>query len=142
MSETDFVETVEEFKRFKEEMQNPLVMGAMLHKLSEEKSSTNQLFKELVTKLDKLSELEKRLAKIESILQQEPEKRVLSETDEEIVSLISMRGKACAEEVQKQFNYKGTNAASARLNNLVRQGVLNKVQAGKKVFFLPVSLQK
>ena len=135
----EFAQTAEEFKALQQQMKDPLVIGTLLHKLSQEKQNTNVLFKEITEKLNKLLELEARIARIEVQLQKTQQKTVLSETDEEIVALITQKGRACAEEVQKQFNYKGANAASARLNNLVRQGVLGKVQAGKKVFFMPVS---
>lgn len=144
MSE-EFKATVEEFKKFQEDMKNPLVVGALLNRLSDEKSTNNLLLKQINEKLDQLLKFEERLARMEVQLSQgtasSAKPSVLSETDEEIVSLIAQKGKACAEEVQRQFNYKGANAASARLNNLVRQGMLQKVQAGKKVFFLPVSQQ-
>jgi len=39
-------EAFDEFKEFREQMKNPLVVGAMLHKLSEEKASSNLVLKE------------------------------------------------------------------------------------------------
>ncbi len=136
-----FMETAEEFKKLQEEVKNPVFVGLMLHKISEEKASTAFFLKEINSKLDKISELEKRISDLELRLNS-PQKAMLTETDEEIVALITQKGKACADDVQKQFNYKGANAASARLNNLVRQGFLQKIQAGKKMYFLPVSQMK
>lgn len=144
MSDEEFKKAVEEFKKFQQEMRDPIIVGAMLNKLSEEKTTNNAFLKRIDEKLEKLLALETRLARIEEqigkpVTQKTP--LLLSDTDDEIVSLIAQKGKACAEDVQKQFNYKGANAASARLNNLVRQGMLQKVQAGKKVYFLPQSQQ-
>lgn len=60
---------------------------------------------------------------------------LLSSTDEQIVSLVGLRGVACAEDVQAHFKYKGKNAASARLNRLASLGVLEKQQAGRRVYY-------
>ncbi|MFH0836225.1 MAG: BlaI/MecI/CopY family transcriptional regulator, partial [Candidatus Micrarchaeota archaeon] len=61
---------------------------------------------------------------------------LLSELDEEIMTFISKQGHVTAGQVQKKFKYKGTNAASARLNALFRQGLLEKKQVGRKVIFV------
>jgi len=50
---------------------------------------------------------------------------------------VKTSGKASAEEVRAKFKYKGKNAASARLNRLCDMGLLEKQQAGKKVYFFP-----
>jgi hypothetical protein len=63
---------------------------------------------------------------------------MLPEIDERIVGYIREKGKASADDVRIKFNYKGTNAASARLNRLYSMGIIDKAQAGKRVyFFLP-----
>lgn len=137
----EFNEVREEFEKFREEMKNPLVVGALLNKLSEERASTNLLIREINAKLDKILALEQRLTKIEEKLTkpQKEAKRLLPDIDEEIMDFVEEKGKASAEEVMKNFKYKGKNAASARLNNLFKQGLLEKKQAGKTVYFLPVS---
>lgn len=142
-SRKEFAEVAGQFKKFQEEMKNPLVVGALLNKLSEERSSTNLILKEINAKLDRLFGLESRLASLEARLNgglpHKPAQVMLAEIDEEIVSFVRSQGKACAEEVQKHFNYKGRNAASSRLNRLVNAGMLDKAQVGKKVFFVPKS---
>ncbi|MFH0927743.1 MAG: hypothetical protein V1822_04145 [Candidatus Micrarchaeota archaeon] len=59
----------------------------------------------------------------------------LSSTDEQIVGLVRNRGAVCAEDVQLHFRYKGKNAASARLNRLAGLGVLERQQAGRRVYY-------
>ena len=60
---------------------------------------------------------------------------LLSSTDEQIVNLVGARGVVCADDVQAHFKYKGTNAASARLNRLAALGVFEKQQAGRRVYY-------
>ena len=43
--EDEFKKVAHEFREFDEQMKNPLVVGALLHKLSEERSSSNLLLK-------------------------------------------------------------------------------------------------
>ena len=60
---------------------------------------------------------------------------LLSPTDEQIVNLLRTRGAVCADDVQAHFKYKGKNAASARLNRLASLGVLERQQAGRRVYY-------
>ena len=135
MSE-EFLHVAEEFKEFNHQMRDPLVVGAMLHKLTEERQSTNLLFKNL---LEKIESLEAKITLLESRISTpprvEPQSTNLSQTDEKIIDFVKTRGKASAVEVQKQFGYKGRNAASSRLNSLFKQKMLEKTYAGKTVFF-------
>ena len=62
---------------------------------------------------------------------------ILPEIHEQIVGFIKQAGKSTAEEVRARFNYKGKNAASARLNRLCGMGVLLKKQVGRKMYFFP-----
>ncbi len=137
---TEFEQVAGEFEEFREQMKNPLVVGAMLHKLSEERSSANLVLKEINAKLDRLLALEDRISALESqVAPQKPKeaKPLLSETDGAIMQLVKKQGKACAEDVQKALKYKGANAACSRLSRLFQQGLLEKKQAGKKVYYLP-----
>ncbi|MFQ5406352.1 MAG: hypothetical protein ACE5DI_04305 [Candidatus Micrarchaeia archaeon] len=140
VEQEEFRQIAGEFKKFNHDMKNPLVVGALLHKLSEERSSSNLLFKEINAKLDRLLSLERRVDGIEKLLETKTAKKtVLSETDEEIVGLARELGRVCAADVKKKFGYRGLNAACARLSRLFQQGLLEKVQAGKKVYYLPVN---
>ncbi len=149
----EFKRLAADFSKFNEEMKNPLVVGALLNKLSEERASTNLLFKEINAKLDRVVALENRMSALEEKLEtrqpvpltaeshtaprSKPAEVLLAEIDEQIVNFVKKTGKASAEEVQKQFGYRGRNAASARLNRLCGQGVLQKRQVGRKVYFVP-----
>ncbi len=116
-------------------MRDPLVVGALLNKLSEERRSTNLLLKEIHQKLDRLSS---RLEAME-VRGNSPKEAVretfLSEVDERLIAFVKESGRASAEQVQKSFGYKNRNAASARLNALYKQGVLQKKLAGRTAFF-------
>ncbi len=59
----------------------------------------------------------------------------ISDLDKKIMQFIQLKEMACAADVQKYMNYKGKNAASARLNKLYRQGVIERYQLGHKVFY-------
>jgi hypothetical protein len=143
----EFQRVTEEFRRFQEQIKDPVFIATLMHKLSEERSSTNLLFKELNAKLDKILAMDERIKAIESKLNSTQAKGkesiasrdalLLPEIDESIVKYVKQKGKVCAEQVQMKFKYKGTNAASSRMNRLVKEGILRKVQVGRKVFFLP-----
>ncbi|MFH0972216.1 MAG: hypothetical protein V1835_06675 [Candidatus Micrarchaeota archaeon] len=146
----EFAKVTEEFQRFQEQVNNPVFIATLMHKLSEERSSTNLLFKELNQKLDRLLALEDKIKALEQKLETASTKAatpiatrdalLLPKIDETILNYVQKKGKVCAEQVQMKFKYKGTNAASSRLNRLVKEGVLRKQQVGRKVFFLPTQL--
>ncbi|MFH1751061.1 MAG: hypothetical protein ABH863_05255 [Candidatus Micrarchaeota archaeon] len=146
---SEFQRVTEEFRRFQEQIRDPVFIATLMHKLSEERSSTNLMFKELNSKLDRLLALEDRIKGLEAKIEGNAAKSfqrsatrdaiLLSEIDEGIIGYARKKGKVCAEQVQMKFKYKGSNAASSRLNRLVKEGLLRKVQVGRKVFFLPIS---
>lgn len=72
-----------------------------------------------------LYQQENRLAKVQPI----------SGLDAQIMQIIQIRGLTTADDIRKQMNYKGRNAASARLNKLYKQGLLERYQLGHKVFY-------
>ena len=128
----EFQDVAKEFKKFDEQMRDPLVVGALLNKLTEERSSTNLILKEINAKLDRL---EGRIRTLEGGAPVR-EKVLLPEVDEQIIAFVKSKKQVCADDVQRELKYKGKNAASARLNSLFKQGLLEKRQVGKKVFFL------
>lgn len=128
--EGEFEAVSAEFREFSTKMKDPLVVGALLHKLTEERQATNLLLREINAKLERIEALENRFRKIE-----QGEQVLLPEVDQEIIAFVKNQGAVCAEDVQEKFNYKGKNAASARLNKLCVLGTLRKTQVGKKVFF-------
>ena len=106
-----------------------LLLAYLLQRLSEERESTIHLLKGIL----------QRLEKIERALEVKEEKagELLAEQDEAILRFIRERGRADAEEVRLYMGYRGSNAASARLNRLVEKGLLKKKRVGKKVVFVP-----
>ncbi|HLD75944.1 MAG TPA: hypothetical protein VI874_02920 [Candidatus Norongarragalinales archaeon] len=119
----------EEFLKFQQDMKNPLVVGALISSLKDERTSTNLILKEINAKLDRLAGL---LENTKTVAQAP----LLPEVDDKILTFLKTKGKTNSEEVQMHFQYKGKNAASARLNGLYRLGLVEKRQVGKKVFFL------
>lgn len=112
---------------------DPVVLGEMTYRLLEERENTNRLLKNI---LQKLEAIEARLGPgmPAATANEEP---LLPQIDEDILTFVKGSGKATAEEVRSRFNYKGKNAACARLNRLCDMGLLQKRQVGRKVFFFP-----
>lgn len=109
-----------------EKFKDPLVLGELVYKLLEERENTNRILKNILAKLEALE-----------ARQSQPEEPLLAEVDEEIMAFVRKKGKVDAKNVQMHFKYKGTNAASARLNRLHERGLLQKKQVGRKTYFLP-----
>lgn len=61
----------------------------------------------------------------------------ISGLDARILQFIQTREKemACADDIKSMMNYRGRNAASARLNRLCRQGLLRRYQLGHRVYY-------
>ena len=123
-----------------EKFRDPMILGEMVYRLLEERENTNRLLKNILAKLDLI---EAKIGhgsitqKISPAIQAAMEEPMLPEIDEQIMSFVKEAGKATAEEVRVKFNYRGKNAASARLNRLCDIGLLQKQQVGKKVYFFP-----
>jgi hypothetical protein len=107
---------------------DPVVLGELVYRLLEERENTNRLLKNVLAKLDALD------TKRTPAPMMEP---ILPEVDEQIMAFIRGKGRCTAEDVRAEFRYKGKNAACARLNRLCDMGLLQKQQAGKKVYFFP-----
>jgi predicted HTH transcriptional regulator len=117
---------------------DPFTLSVMIYKLMEERRKTNELLDSINDKFDKLMfEFKTKEMNKEPVLSNKNEFSVLSDADEKIVSFIESQGKTSSEEIKVLMNYKGLNAASQRLNKLFKEGLLRKVQAGKKVLYLP-----
>lgn len=140
----EFQKVAFEFKALESQMKDPIAVGLLLTRVSQEKTSFNLLLREINAKLDRLCALEERICRLEekfthpaeNAKQQSLPSIILSETEEEIMALVQENGKVCAQDVKARLGYKGTNAACARLSKLFLQGLLEKKQAGKKVFYV------
>jgi len=124
-------EIASEFRKFQADFKDPVVLGSLMAALKDERSSTNLILKEISAKLDRI---ESRVAALEGS-KPEAKSPMVAEVDSDILDFIRLQGKACSQDVQDRFQYKGKNAASARLNNLFRMGLVEKHQVGKKVYF-------
>lgn len=111
-----------------EKTKDPMVLSILLFKLLEERKETNKILKDIQEKYDKLQQS---LNKESS-----SEIKMLSEVDDNIINYIREHKRADANEIKDAFGYKGTNAASQRLNALSKDNFLQKITAGRKVYFI------
>ena len=123
---------LEDLLSLQENVSNPMVVSVLMFKLIEERKKTNKILQDIAEKYDRLQFQ----LKSKSQETQEKEYHILSETDDKIITHIREVGKADAEIIKEIFSYKGTNAASQRLNKLVKEKYLQKVQSGRKVYFV------
>ncbi len=130
-------EIIDELTKDIAKLKDPLVVASIMYTATREKENTNRILKNINAKLELLEEKIRKLEETGGERRPAPQ-MLLPEIDEQIVEYVKAKGKACAEEVQKEFKYKGRNAASARLNALFAQGMLEKAQVGRKVYYLPV----
>ena len=121
-----------------EKFRDPVVLGEMVYRLLEERENTNRLLKTVIQRLEAIEAKMGPGQPVASAVASALSEPLLPEVDEEIMRFLKESGKVTAEEVRAKFNYKGKNAASARLNRLCDMGLLQKQQVGKKVFFFPV----
>ncbi len=128
----DYDELSKDVKYDIEQFKDPYVVGAMIHRLVEERKLTNQMLRDIHKKINNLTDLMEK----QGIDTSHTGDVLLPEQDEKILAFVRGKDKTNAEEVRKQFKYKGKNAASARLNALVKLGFLQKKRVGKNVFFL------
>jgi hypothetical protein len=110
-------------------------------KLVEERERTNKL---LVGLIDKVAQLERKMNSEQAVqaVQSQPigggmEEIRLSGVDARIVDFIktSESEMVCADQIKELMNYRGRNAACARLNAMCRIGLLRKDQMGHKVYY-------
>jgi hypothetical protein len=116
-------------------------MLALFKYVMDENRKTNIILKEMYGKLERMeSDLDadyyeqddqahlqenNRFAKVQPV----------SGLDAKIMQIIQISGMACADDIKKQMNYNGRNAASARLNKLHKLGLLERYQLGHKVYY-------
>ena len=124
---SDLIQIQEKFK-------DPLILSVILHQLIEERKKTNGILKDLYEKYDSLQFALKQ--KVESHDTNTDTINILPEIDDRIISFIRANQKVDAEKVKIEFKYKGSNAASQRLNKLVKDKMLTKIQSGRKVYFV------
>ncbi len=120
-----------------EKFQDPIVVGAMIHRLIKEREKSNTMFKKILEELRAI----RNLLESRSPSPHPPHTITsgitpgISDVDSRILEMIKDRGPVTANEVQRALSYKGRNAASARLNRLWELGLLEKKRSGRKVYY-------
>ncbi|HHQ44589.1 MAG TPA: hypothetical protein ENN13_00440 [Candidatus Altiarchaeales archaeon] len=112
-----------------------MTLASMLYSIAQEKKSTNLIVRDINAKFDRIiGRLENLEAKIEETHTQSAQAG-LTTRDQELLDYVRSSGEVCADMVKNQFNYRGTNAASGRLNKLFKEGVLQKTQKEGKIYY-------
>jgi predicted HTH transcriptional regulator len=124
-------ELTEVTEKYKSVAENPLVFSQIFLGLKTAMDNFNALLTDLNQKLEEIEELISELSSAGS-----HDSLDLSKKDQEILDYVTTHGKVSAEEVQQHFNYKGKHAASARLHRLFSVGSLDKIHAGRTVYYL------
>jgi len=127
-------------KAIADKLNDPVYIAGIMLAVQNERENTNRILKNIYAELERVKNLEERVRKLEEIatnttMPSEVLEPVLPDVDAQIVDFIREKTRVCAEDVQRRFNYKGKNAASARLNRLYDMGILNKAQVGRKVYY-------
>ncbi|MDD5163850.1 MAG: hypothetical protein PHD95_06640 [Candidatus ainarchaeum sp.] len=145
-----FNEMTFDIQEILEYSKNPMFIAVLLFKLSQEREKTNQMLEKINEKFDSIM-LRLKTAPQEQVLPSQFSQpqigmdfsehgivplKALPENDQLIVHLAFEKGQISADDIKKELGYKGKNAASQRLNKLVKEGHLSKIQAGRKVVFL------
>jgi hypothetical protein len=124
---------------------NPMLVTALLYKLSQERHQTNALLEKMYAKYDELSFQWKTSGMSPTNLPTPNNNQypipahsisLLPQNDQKIMKMVEEKGSVDASLIQTQLGYKNPNAASQRLNMLVKAGHLGKIQSGKKVVFV------
>lgn len=115
---------------------DPLFIAVLLFKVAEEREKSNKIIQEMNDKFDKVMLELKTQAVKQDFFESKNSFEVLPEADQKIMTFIERKGFTTAEEIKQELNYKGLNAACQRLNSLFKQGMLKKIQSGKKVNFM------
>lgn len=115
---------------------------SLMNTIIEEREKTNRM---LAGIMDKVRMLEHKVNSVKEVPQEYTvqkaynaegrEEMPLSAIDVKIIGFVQTKDLVCAEDVKNFMNYKGKNAACARLNMLCKYGFLNRYQMGHKVYY-------
>lgn len=121
---------------------NPAFLSVLMFKLAQEREQTNKIMEQIGEKLDEINfhlRKDEVKRKKNGVAEEKALIEVLPEPDQMIINLVQENGSVEAKDVKAALGYKGTNAASQRLNKLYKEGYLRKVQSGRKVLYLAKS---
>ncbi len=121
-----------EVEEAKKAVNDPFLLSSLMLRTIHEREATNMLLKTLIEKMDRV---EQKLGREKEFPASVEQPLLLSKQDEDIVDVIIEKGAACAHDIQQKLNYKGKNAACARLTKLADMGVLVKKQVGRSVYY-------
>ena len=142
--EKEFEEIVGNLSETMKDMSDPMAIGSMLFTLAEERKSSNLVIRDINAKFDsilqKLGDISVRIQEMEGKVSQpaamiERATSEISDRDREIMEYVVQNKRVCAEDIQTKFQYRGSNAASARLSRLFKDNLLEKVYVGRKVYY-------
>ncbi|MDE1768201.1 MAG: hypothetical protein KGH64_01505 [Candidatus Micrarchaeota archaeon] len=145
----------EEISKMKQEMKEIKVLSERGSRVPDESTSTlEQYFKDQKERNEKiaaaLSTLTKRIAELETqisagfVVEEQQyagmsaqEEHPVSNLDATILNFIKGRqgSMACADDIKNLMNYKGRNAACARLKKLEQDGFLESVRLSHKIYY-------
>lgn len=142
--EKEFEEIVGNLSDTMKDMSDPMAIATMLFTLAEERKSSNLVIRDINAKFDsilqKLGDISVRIQEMEDKVAQptamiERATSEISDRDKEIMEYVVQNKRVCAEDIQTKFQYRGSNAASARLSRLFKDNLLEKVYVGRKVYY-------
>ncbi|MDO8647089.1 MAG: hypothetical protein Q7R70_01600 [Candidatus Diapherotrites archaeon] len=135
----EFTELNQDILEIIQKNPDPVLIATLLFKLSQEREQTNKELQKIHEKFDTIMlELKTRNSSQAEEMQTSSDGRkftILPEQDQKIMQTIEQKGPTSAFEIQQIMGYTGLNAASQRLNGLFKQGLLKKIQSGKKVLY-------
>ena len=142
-AELEFETVRHEMMEVAQKAKDPVFLATLMNRVTNERENTNRILKNIFARLDALDMRLRQLeGKGEARKPQGPRPpTLLPEVDYEILEFARQKGRVCAAEVKKKFNYRGVNAACARLNKLFEQGMMEKKQVGRKVFYFPMEVE-
>lgn len=142
----DAQQIVKAIKGLKQELSALYKQGEVPQELS-----TDQLIKYMIDEREKtnrmLASITDKLIKFEKQIEAPAEEAAysymqnrevpLSKLDSDILNFIQSQPNSmtCADNVKEVMHYKGRNAACARLNKLYKEGLLDRLQLGHKVYY-------
>ena len=129
----EFAQKNSDIVKISEALKNPVALAAMVYKLAQEREKTNKLLQEVK---EQYTQILKELRRNASpTLNARQPLQILPEQDQRILEYIKTNKYATAKDIQKYMDYKGQNAASARLNKLFKDGIIQKIRSGKRVYY-------
>jgi hypothetical protein len=150
MNKKEMEKEIEALKKVVEEVQqkdtsemppSTASVETVIKYLVDERERTNRILGSIT---EKIRDLEGAIANMNASEQSRTEEALasskeipLSDVEAKIVEFVqtSNKGMVCADDVRKFMNYRGKNAACARLNKLYKMGVLERHQLGHKVYY-------